>query len=91
MLSILHELTQHTPKNTWVRSLNYKSERLVLSVESDSAAQAMEAWRKSETLSSLKVTTQVTKDRNNKEHFSVEITFGKGSVKEKERHDHEPS
>ncbi|HID96870.1 MAG TPA: hypothetical protein EYP57_01555 [Thermodesulfobacteriaceae bacterium] len=72
-LDILKALAKLTPAGTWIKSLNIKKNRLRLSAIGDSAVDAMERWRSSQTFHVVKLVSPVTKDRNQKEKFSVEI------------------
>ncbi len=72
-LSILKELAELTPDNTWIKSLRLRKNKLRISAEGASAVETMARWRKSPLFSNVKLISPVTKDRYQRERFSVEI------------------
>ena len=74
-VDILRYLTINTPKDTWIQNLYIKDDKLRLTGEGASAAQVMTEWRKMPFSSEVKLSSQVIKDNNQKERFSVEITL----------------
>ncbi len=72
-LEILKTLAEFTPKETWIKILSLNKKRLRLSAEGDSAVDTIASWRKSPLFSAVKLVSPVTKNRAQKERFSVEI------------------
>ncbi len=72
-LEVLKILAQQTPRQTWIKILSIRNNRLRLAAEGDSAVETIAAWRKSPMFSEVKMVSPVIKSREQKERFSVEI------------------
>ncbi|NPA94832.1 MAG: PilN domain-containing protein, partial [Thermodesulfobacteria bacterium] len=73
LLEILRELAQRTPKDAWIKYFTLKNNVLRVSAEGGSAVNTMESWRKSRLFSSVKLASPVTKDRQGRERYTVEL------------------
>ncbi len=72
-LQIMKVLAEVTPTHTWIKTMSLKGDRLRLSAEGESAVEAMAAWRNSPVFAEVKLVSPVTKNRMQRERFSVEI------------------
>ena len=73
LLEILKELAERTPTDAWIRYFTLRNNVLKVSAEGGSAVSTMEAWRKSSLFTSVKLASPVTKDRQGKERYTVEL------------------
>ncbi len=73
LLEILKELAQRTPTDAWIKYFTLKNNVLKVSAEGGSAVSTMESWRKSRLFSSVKLASPVTKDRQGRERYTVEL------------------
>ncbi len=73
LLEILKELAEKTPSDAWIRYFTLRNNVLKVSAEGGSAVSTMEAWRKSSLFASVKLVSPVTKDRQGKERYTVEL------------------
>ncbi len=73
LLDILKELAEKTPMDAWIRYFTLRGNVLKVSAEGGSAVNTMEAWRRSRFFSSVKLASPVTKDRQGKERYTVEL------------------
>jgi len=74
-LAILQALAETSPMETWIKSLNLRKDKLRITAEGGSAVEAMAKWRESPLFSDVKLVSPVTKDRQQRERFSVEMTL----------------
>lgn len=77
-LKILKALAETTPKSTWIKNFNFRNGRLRLSAEGGSAIDTMQAWRKNPLFSDVKLTSPVTKNRDQQDRFTVDISLAGG-------------
>lgn len=77
-LQILKVLAETTPKSTWIKNFNYRKGSLRLSSEGGSAIETMQAWRENPLLSRVKLTSPVTKNREQEDRFTVNINIPGG-------------
>ena len=73
LLDILKELAEKTPMDAWIRYFTLRGNVLKVSAEGGSAVKTMEAWRRSNLFSSVKLASPVTKDRQGRERYTVEL------------------
>ncbi len=72
-LVVLKALADYTPPETWIRTLNLRGDRVRIRAQGSSAVETMGRWRNSPLFSEVKLVSPVTKDSQQREHFSVEI------------------
>lgn len=91
-LETLKALTELTPADTWIKSFNLKDQKLRLTAEGGSAVEVLGIWRQNPLLTDVKLISPVTKDRLERERFSVEFqlqtTAGAASSQAGERDGH---
>ncbi len=73
LLVILKELAERTPMDAWIKYFTLRNNVLKVSAEGGSAVSTMEAWRKSQLFTSVKLVSPVTKDRQGRERYTVEL------------------
>jgi len=73
LLEILRELAEKTPSDAWIKYFTLRNNVLKVSAEGGSAVSTMEAWRRSNLFVSVKLASPVTKDRQGKERYTVEL------------------
>ncbi len=73
LLEIFKELAEKTPTDAWIKYFTFKNNVLKVSAEGGSAVSTMEAWRKSPLFVSVKLASPVTKDRQGRERYTVEL------------------
>lgn len=81
-LKVLKAIAELTPPETWIKNLNIKKDRLKVTAEGGSAVKTMGNWRQSPLFSEVKLISPVTKDRQQRERFTVEMKLvsGKGGA-----------
>jgi Tfp pilus assembly protein PilN len=80
-LDILKALAESTPDETWIKSFNLRKNSLRLSAEGGSAIDTMQAWRDNPLFSNVKLTSPVTKNKDQEDRFTVDITISGDSKK----------
>jgi Tfp pilus assembly protein PilN len=81
-LKVLKAVAELMPPETWIKSLNIEKDRLKVTAEGGSAVKTMGNWRQSPLFSEVKLISPVTKDRQQRERFTVEMKLvsGKGGA-----------
>lgn len=81
-LKVLKAVAELMPPETWIKSLNIEKDRLKVTAEGGSAVKTMGNWRQSPLFSEVKLISPVTKDRQQRERFTVEMKLvsGRGGV-----------
>ncbi|NDY43541.1 PilN domain-containing protein [Dissulfurirhabdus thermomarina] len=74
-LETLKVLAEATPPETWIKSLHMKEDRIRLTAEGGSAVDVMGLWRAAGRFSEVRLVSPVTKDRRQRERFSVELVL----------------
>jgi hypothetical protein len=77
-LKVLKAIAELTPSETWIKSLNIEKDRLKVTAEGGSAVKTMGKWRQCPLFSEVKLISPVTKDRQQRERFSVEMELVSG-------------
>jgi hypothetical protein len=79
-LKVLKAIAELTPPQTWIKNFNIKNGKLKVSAEGGSAVETIGKWRQSPFFSEVKLISPVTKDRQGRERFTVEMKLisGKG-------------
>jgi Tfp pilus assembly protein PilN len=79
VLAVFKTLTELTPSETWIKSLNFAGSKVRITGQGGSAVDVMGLWRNNKLFSEVKLVSPVTKYRQ-EERFSVELTLvgGKG-------------
>jgi Tfp pilus assembly protein PilN len=77
-LKVLKAVAELTPPETWINSLNIKKDELKVTAEGGSAVKTMGNWRQSPLFSEVKLISPVTKDRQQRERFTVEMKLASG-------------
>lgn len=72
-LVVLKALADYTPPKTWIRTFNLRGDKVRIRAEGSSAVETMGKWRENPLFSEVKLISPVTKDRQQRERFSVEI------------------
>ncbi len=72
-LKIFKTVAELMSSETWIKSLNLKENKLRITAEGGSAVETMGKWRQSPLFSEVRLVSPVTKDRQQRERFSVEI------------------
>jgi Tfp pilus assembly protein PilN len=81
-LKVLKAVAELMPPETWINSLNIEKDRLKVTAEGGSAVKTMGNWRQSPLFSEVKLISPVTKNRQQRERFTVEMKLvsGKGGA-----------
>jgi len=81
-LKVLKAVAELTPPQTWIKNFNIKKGKLKVTAEGGSAVKTMGNWRQSPLFSEVKLISPVTKDRQQRERFTVEMKLvsGKGGA-----------
>ncbi|MCD4754284.1 MAG: PilN domain-containing protein [Deltaproteobacteria bacterium] len=81
-LEVLKAMAELTPPQTWIKNFNLKKDRLKVTAEGGSAVKTMGKWRQSPLFLEVKLISPVTKDRQQRERFTVEMKLagGKGGA-----------
>ena len=81
-LEVLKAIAELTPPQTWIKNFNLKRDRLKVTAEGGSAVKTMGKWRQSPLFLEVKLISPVTKDRQQRERFTVEMKLagGKGGA-----------
>lgn len=81
-LKVLKAVAELTPPQTWIKNFNIKKGKLKVTAEGGSAVKTMGNWRQSPLFSEVKLISPVTKDRHQRERFTVEMKLvsGKGGA-----------
>jgi len=81
-LKVLKAVAELTPPQTWIKNFNLKKDRLKVTAEGGSAVKTMGKWRQSPLFLEVKLISPVTKDRQQRERFTVEMKLagGKGGA-----------
>ncbi|PXF59709.1 MAG: hypothetical protein C4B58_02490 [Deltaproteobacteria bacterium] len=81
-LKVLKAIAELTPPQTWIKNFNIKKDRLKVTAEGGSAVKTMGKWRQSPLFLEVKLISPVTKDRQQRERFTVEMKLagGKGGA-----------
>lgn len=74
LLPILKALAETTPTDCYIKSLNLNGHKLRITALGKSAIDTMAKWREVPFFSNVRLVSPVTKDRNQNERFTVEIT-----------------
>lgn len=79
-LKVLKAIAELTPPQTWIRNFNIKRGKLKVTANGGSAVETIGKWRQSPFFSEVKLISPVTKDRQGRERFTVEMKLisGKG-------------
>jgi len=72
-LKVLLALATDTPSESWIRSLSLKDGKIRISGEGASATETIARWRDNPLFSDVKMVSPVTKGKDQKERFSVEL------------------
>jgi hypothetical protein len=78
-LKVLKAIAELTPPQTWIKNFNIKNSKLKISAEGGSAVETMGKWRQSPFFSEVKLISPVTKDREGRERFTVEMKLISGT------------
>ncbi len=73
ILNVLRDIATLTPEDTWIRNFSLSKGKIRISAEGKSATACVSSLRKSPQFSQVKLVSSVTKTKNNKERFSLEI------------------
>jgi hypothetical protein len=81
-LEVLKAVAELTPPQTWIKNFNIKKNRLKVTAEGGSAVKTMGKWRQSPLFLEVKLISPVTKNRQQRERFTVEMKLagGKGGA-----------
>jgi hypothetical protein len=81
-LKVLKAIAELTPPQTWIKNFNIKKGKLKVTAEGGSAVKTMGKWRQSPLFSEVRLISPVTKDRQQRERFTVEMKLvsGKGGA-----------
>ena len=77
-LKVLKAVAELTPLQTWIKNFNIKKDRLKVTAEGGSAVKTMGKWRQSPLFLEVKLISPVTKDRQQRERFTVEMKLASG-------------
>jgi hypothetical protein len=77
-LKVLKAVAEFMPLETHINSLNIKKDKLQVTAEGGSAVKTMGNWRQSPLFSEVKLISPVTKDRQQRERFTVEMNLASG-------------
>ena len=77
-LKVLKAIAELTPPQTWIKNFNLKKDRLKVTAEGGSAVKTMGKWRQSPLFLEVKLISPVTKDRQQRERFTVEMKLAGG-------------
>jgi Tfp pilus assembly protein PilN len=77
-LNVLKAVAELMPPETWIKSLNIEKDRLKVTAEGGSAVKTIGNWRQSPLFSEVKLISPVTKDRQQRERFTVEMKLVSG-------------
>ena len=77
-LEVLKVVAELMPPETWIKSFNIKKGKLKVTAEGGSAVKTMGNWRQSLLFSEIKLISPVTKDRQQRERFTVEMKLASG-------------
>jgi Tfp pilus assembly protein PilN len=77
LLTVFRTLTQLTPSETWIKSLNFAGGRVRITAQGGSAVDVMGLWRNNKLFTEVKLVSPVTKYRQ-EERFSVELKLASG-------------
>ncbi len=75
VLQVLKALAEKTPADCYIKSLNLRNNRLRVTAQGKSAIDTMASWRRVPIFSDVRLVSPVTKDRDQNERFTVEITI----------------
>jgi Tfp pilus assembly protein PilN len=81
-LKVLKAIAELMPPETWIKSFNIRKGKLKVTAEGGSAVKTMGNWRQSPLFLEVKLISPVTKDRQQRERFTVEMKLvsGKGGA-----------
>jgi len=77
-LKVLKAVAELTPPQTWIKNFNLKKDRLKVTAEGGSAVKTMGKWRQSPLFLEVKLISPVTKDRQQRERFTVQMKLAGG-------------
>jgi len=77
-LKVLKAVAELMPPETWIKSFNIRNDKLKVTAEGGSAVKTMGNWRRSPLFSEVKLISSVTKDRQQRERFTVEMKLASG-------------
>ena len=77
-LKILKAIAELTPPGTWIKNFNIRKGKLKVTAEGGSAVKTMGNWRQSPLFSEVRLISPVTKDRQQRERFAVEMKLVSG-------------
>jgi hypothetical protein len=77
-LKVLKAVAELTPPETWIKSFNIGKGKLKVTAEGGSAVKTMGNWRQSPLFLEVKLISPVTKDRQQRERFTVEMRLASG-------------
>jgi hypothetical protein len=77
-LKVLKAIAELTPPETWIKNFNIRKGKLKVTAEGGSAVKTMGNWRQSPLFSEVRLISPVRKDRQQREHFKVEMKLVSG-------------
>ncbi len=78
-LAVIDELAKRIPRDAWVRNCSIRADRVRISVEGGSAVSVVEELKKSPLFKDVSLVSSVTRTRDQKERYTLELKLGKGA------------